>query len=734
MPIRLEFHHSCAAVVVALGCAATPLAALQAEPQSAAAAADTLETRAIPEDTYADAGVRDLITRARRARQARAKGLASFELTFRERLYAGLAGRAVRRERAMYTQERAARVYWGADGKRVVKWLGVRRGVPMAGIGVEFDDDPHGDDAFDLDFDVLDPHEDRVFLGSGWALHPLADTASYHYRYRAGDTLRIRFPGASRTVTLVEVLVEPREGRFDRIVGSLWFDNDDALLARAAYRPAIDYDLDREEPEDAADVPGFMKPIRARVDYITVDYGLQELRWWLPNRMAFEGTATVGGLASIPIRLEWTFEDYAIDAPQTLDPREDEVPEGWSRWVEEDQERATRTIVIVPPPERLLTAPELPEPWFSGSADALTDEDVAQVTSRLSELDAPASPLPGPSFLWGLSPGLTRYNRVEGFSPGARLTWPTGTSTQLEISGRIGLSEWEPGAQVRWFRESPVGSLGVGGFRRLTGLGDWGNPLGFGNSINSLLTGYDDGLYFRETGLEVFGSKTGARARWDGRLFAERQQPAHKTTNASFPAAVGDRVFPDNVRADRGEIAGASGRVRVFSGVNPAAPVLSATVWGEAAAGDFDYGRIAASTALSAPLFGAWTGAIEVGSGTTFGNPSAQRLYYMGGPYTLRAFDPGSAGGEAFWLGRAEFGVGFRAGPSQYDSGGSAFRVTAFSDAAWAGPRSDFGTRGWQASVGAGLSIFDGLLRFDLARAVRGGDVWRLHIYADGLM
>ncbi|MDH3735074.1 MAG: hypothetical protein OEU54_16210, partial [Gemmatimonadota bacterium] len=593
---------------------ASPAVAAQAgEP-----AADTVEVRAEPDDAYADAGVRDLIIRAKRERYARAEGLQSFELKFRERIYAGLGGNIIRRERAMFHQERAAEVFWGADGERIVRWLGVRRGVPIAGIGVEFDQNPRSDDAFDLDFDFLDPAEDRVFLGTDWALHPLADSAAYHYRYRSGDTLRIRFPGSDQTVTLVEVLVEPREGRFDRIVGSLWFDRDQALLARAAYRPAIDYDFDREDPEDAEDVPGFVKPIRASIEFITVDYGLQELRWWLPNRMAFDGRAQIGGIATMPIRFEWTFEDYSTDQPQTIDPGEEGLPEGWTRWeedqdeivieIQEDEEgdpgdervielgpdgqptdpdlrldqdgqivdqdgrpvrgrvvlraaepdsadidavvtregadslpsRQTRTVVIVPPVDSLINSPDLPEPLFSGSVDAFEDDEITQLKSRLDELAAPGAPLPGPDFLWGFNPGLLRYNRVEGFSPGARFGWWTGTTSRFELTARIGVPEWEPGVTLRWARESPGGSLGIAAYRRLTDLGDWGRPLSFGNSLNALILGYDSGLYFRQTGGEVFATKAGSRTRLEGRIFGELQQNAPKTTDVALPHAWSD--------------------------------------------------------------------------------------------------------------------------------------------------------------------------------------------------
>lgn len=35
---------------------------------------------------------------------------------------------------------------------------------------------------------------------------------------------------------------------------------------------------------------------------------------------------------------------------------------------------------------------------------------------------------------------------------------------------------------------------------------------------------------------------------------------------------------------------------------------------------------------------------------------------------------------------------------------------------------------------GAGASFLDGLLRFDVGHGVHGGNDWRIHLYADGLL
>lgn len=733
-------------------------------------------SRPIPVDAYADEGIAGLIERALAQRKARAEGLTSFETTFRERIYAGLGGAALRRERAVFHQERAARLRWAAEGEHIIRWLGLRRGVPIVGLGVEFEDDLQDDDAFELDFDIIDPASEHLALGSEWALHPLADTAAYHYRYRSGDTLRIRFPGDNRELTLIEAIIEPREARFDRIAGSLWFDADEGVLTRAAYRPAIEYDFDREEPEDADEVPGFVKPIRARVDFITIDYGLQELRWWLPNRMAFDAVATMADLASMPVRYEWIFEDYLVDAEQTLDPGED-LPEGWTRWVDDDEEflapegqtldvpvtegrtgrRAEREtertrddpltaeldslparvhpiVTIVPPLDQLSSYPELPEPLFSATVDAFATAELDDLKDRLSSLHIPAAVALSPRL--DLAPGLRRlrYNRVEGLSVSARFAVPTGVTSEFAVTPRIGIPEWEPGVEVGWRRQTATGGFGITAYRRLTDLGDWGRPLSFGNSFNSLVVGYDEGLYFRETGFEVSASRQGRRTRVEGALFAERHRNAPKQSDASLPNLFGDAVFSDNIVAARGDVAGVSGRLRAFSSVDPGTPILSGSIWGEAATGDFDlYGRAAVSAALQLPV-SEWTLALEGGAGRVFGEPPPQRRFHLGGSYTLRAFDPVSTGGDSFWFGRLELGRGFRIGDPTYDIGGSPMRITGFWDTGWTGPVDAFGTEGWRSSVGVGVSLLDGLFRIDIARAIRGGSLWRLHIYSDGLM
>ena len=168
-------------------------------------------------------------------------------------------------------------------------------------------------------------------MGGETFLHPLADTAGFHYRFASGDTIRIVLPSSGREITLVQIKIEPRRSEFGLLAGAVWFDRETAALVRGAYRPARPFNLEIDEPDDAEDVPGFIKPITATVDHMIVDYALQELRWWLPWRIRFEGEGRAGTLLRVPVAVEITVADYALNEVDTLDVAEEDLPPGWER-------------------------------------------------------------------------------------------------------------------------------------------------------------------------------------------------------------------------------------------------------------------------------------------------------------------------------------------------------------------------------------------------------------------
>lgn len=737
-----------------VGGVAVRVPAARAQQPRPEAALTAVERDTLPADTYLDAPVRALIERARAARGRADTTLQSFEVTWRERAYLGLDAERLRRERLLFRQERAARVHWRQGDERVVRWLGIRQ---QSAFG-RAEEDP------EITFAFLDPSSDRLFLGDVWAVHPLADTAAVHYRYRSGDTLQIRLPALDRAVTMVEVVVEPREARFNLVAASLWLDLETALLIRAVYRPARDFDLEKDQPEEAGDVPRFLKPIRFATDWAVIEYGLQEFRWWLPSRMAFKGRGRIASAATFPLEVEWSFDEYVMNAPETLDPGED-LPLGWERVVlqgdsAQDGWRARRrrmrerndpdadldaesndpdaesaasadsdagtAIVILPPREILESSPELPEPLGTG-APLLSPEEVRAARRQLEGIELPPEAAGKPSLIGPVS--MLRYNRVEALSLGLGVSVPTGAHTALRVTGRFGVADLYPNGELYFGRTTERGEIGFAVYRRLDPIGDWGNPLGFANSFNALFLGTDDGQYFRATGVEVSAGRVFSQLRLDGSLFAERQRTAEKNTDFSIPHLIGDNNFQPVIRADSGDVVGLSTRLRVWSSPESPGPAISGTVWGELGGGDFDYARVAGSTAAVLPLGDRFGTAIELGAGIAGGTVPAQRRYYLGGPYTLRGYETGARQGEDFWMGRFELaallGRVDRFGPAR------AIRLVGFFDAGWAGER--FSTEGYALAVGGGVSLLDGLFRIDLARGLSDGGVWRLYFYGDGL-
>ena len=201
------------AVLLSLLVLARPLAAQVREPAP---------------DAFRDPAAREIMLRAWAARDRDVEGLQSYEGVLRERIYVGLTALRFRRERALFEQERIARIRWSADGERAIHWLGARQAIPIVGAdtrrdevaaqgrveeaGADVRDDLRRELAGDLLHDrdlpgfALDPTDDRLAFGSDWALHPLSDSADAHYRFASGDTLRIHLPPA-RDVVLHEVRV-----------------------------------------------------------------------------------------------------------------------------------------------------------------------------------------------------------------------------------------------------------------------------------------------------------------------------------------------------------------------------------------------------------------------------------------------------------------------------------------------------------------------------------------------
>ena len=249
--------------------------------------------------------------------------------------------------------------------------------------------------------------------------------------------------------------------------------------------------------------------------------------------------------------------------------------------------------------------------------------------------------------------------------------------------------------------------------------------LQLGSSVSALVLGRDDGDYYRATGARLSVSPPPSSAEWYRfTLFGERQRSATRETTLSLPKLFdGSFDFRPNLRADRADLAGAELALRAWRGTDPRGWQTGLELSVDGATGDFQYGRAALTARTAFPIVDRWRAALEVGGGSSEGQLPAQKQFFLGGAHTLRGYGGAAAVGSTFLRARAELAY------TKPEVG-----IAFFSDAGWAGLRNTFHTSNALHSAGVGMTILDGLVRIDLARALRSPTGWRLELHLDSVL
>jgi hypothetical protein len=611
-------------------------------------------------------------------------------------------------------------------------------------------------------------------------VHPLAEGSEAYYTYRSGDTASLRLPDG-RVIRIRELRVRPRTTRWNLAVGSLWFDADRGQLVRAIYRLAEPIDVwaevKRNDPNDAKDVPKWVmpliSPLRAQVNAIVVEYGLHQGRFWLPRLQAAEGEARVSAFR-VPFKMEQSFRYTSVNALDSLprfavegSTRRDSLLRSLDTLVGPDRQRlrdslraarrasrdsiraglkrvpsqcdtsdfrvVTRyrfegaqvpTAVKIPcDRQKLASSSELPPSIYDPGEELFgVKERESLIAEALSLTAQPAFGPQPPVVRYGLH--MTRFNRVEGLSVGAAVEQQFGSGYTARVIGRLGFADLEPNVEVSLARSNLLRTIRVTGYNRLVAANDWGDPLSFGSSLGALLWGRDEGFYYRASGAELGGS--GDRGvHFDWRVFAEQQRTAALETQFSLASAVGNAKFEPNIEATRGTYIGSALRLGHSYGLDPDGLRVLSDLRVEAATSDAMYGRAALDVTLSRGLGRIVrtpvAGSVTLGGGSTIGDVPVQRLWYLGGPHTVRGQRAGAAVGDAYWLASAELGLGIPAA-----------RPVLFADWGWAGDRDAFREVGRPLSgVGVGGSFVDGMVRFDVARGLYPEKRWSVSLYVE---
>jgi hypothetical protein len=725
----------------------------------------TASSASAQSDAFLDPDARILHAAARARWREVDRSLIRYQAVVSQRLGVGL--RLPLRDRTLVSHESAARLIWerGMEGER-----GGVTGVQMLALsGGMFDEDDDGRrscsgavcvsaGADGLFFNAFQPRGDPLMLGlSRWDddeedgfEHPIAEGAELHYRFRTGDTLTVTLPDG-RTLRIVELSILPRRDDPHLLSGALWIEPGTGALVRAVYRLARPLDLEQDtDDSDIEDIPGLLRPFIVDVTLVAVDYALWDFRMWMPRSLRVEGTVRAGILSS-PVAGEIAYEieevvtaadtgsvaaslgpDAAAErlaalAPPGLGPLRVSTREG---------RRGRRVSYLVPEDvSALQRSPQLPEPIWSEDAAFVRPEEIAELARSLAQVAGPMDVATVANLDWGLQrPDLVRYNRVEGISVGARgsLRFGLGDApVSAVLTARLGSADLEPRGALALTHETLGRSLTFSAYRDLQLVEPSTRGLGVGNSLMALLFGRDDGDYYQATGVAIGVTPPVAERAWyRARAYAERQDSAARETNASVMRQLGwDGGFRVGAPGFHADQAGVELTLSPWWGADPMRPGAGVEIGLQAERGDFDFERARLALRASLPLLAGSRLALSASGGTSWGSPSPQRLWTLGGPTSLRGFAPGVRIGPTFLSGRGELVVPLSRVPAARAVG-----LALFMDGGWAGGRDRIRWDEAIASAGVGLSILDGILRLDAAWGWHGQEGRRLDLYLDGLL
>ena len=286
------------------------------------------------------------------------------------------------------------------------------------------------------------------------------------------------------------------------------------------------------------------------------------------------------------------------------------------------------------------------------------------------------------------------------------------------------MADLEPSVDVELRWDGVKHAMKLSAYHEVKAVDEGARHLGVGSSLLALVWGRDDGEYFRGTGVALSWGPSSTRRQWfSWSAYAERQESLSKNTDVSLPRAFSsENVFRENIDANAADQLGSKLALRPYWGSEAQGfqTGLELSLRGEV--GDYDFGSAEVTLRTAFPLSTGYRVGVEAGGGAVWGEVPVQRLWYLGGAHTLRGYEGSTMSGSTF--GRARFELA-RVFPLA--------SVSMFGDAGWAG-ESAFTESETLYSVGIGGSVLDGLVRIDLARALRNPTGWRLELYLDGIL
>lgn len=673
---------------------------------AAAAACCLIETVLAPRTAGAqewnDARTRALVERAteRRAQQLADTGLVDYRATARGFLtFLAQVGEGFPEPpKVVRADELALEVYWRAPDLSKQRIIG-RRDTLLLPTDINYHRDHLGI--------VQNNFPSIIRLGEGDEVrdvpHPLSAAGLAEYDFAISDSLSIRLP--DRTIDVIQVRVRPRDDRQPRVVGAVYLDRQSADVVRMAFNFTRAAYLDRYL-EDLA---------------IVLENSLVDGRFWLPHRQEIEIRRT-GTWLEYPargiIRGRWEICCYELNTglPRTMfvgaeiadAPAAERARFEWSG-----------AIMDSLPPEIRAARPEDVE-RIQAEARALVRADALARSRQLSLSSRRVS-------------DIVRYNRVEGLAVGLGVAHALGAGFGVEASGRWGFSDEaaKGRAAIRWERASGL-AVRVYAQRTHREAGDDQEVSLIRNSFGAQEFGSDwtDPYDVRGAGIELRVGAPGA-TRW--RLEASYEEQEALEVNATPARGRFAATIPAWPLRSRRLVLGAERPLTA----GPLGTDIRAAV--ELRASSFDLLDDAIDIGEDSPLLGRAYARLEVerpfgrsrlvlrttvaGVDANADDVPPQDLIRLGGPVSGPGYEFHQFAGTFGATQRVELRVPVPFVPISLGRFGRVPGVATLAPYAHVlhvrGP--DDLADGTRPALGVGLLTLFDVLRFDVARGLRGG-------------
>ena len=527
--------------------------------------------------------------------------------------------------------------------------------------------------------------------------HPLSATGLQEYDYAIRDSLQIRL--GPRSLNVYEVRVRPRNDRLPRAVGAVYIDRESGEVVRMAFsftRAA----LRDKELEDVS---------------VVLENALIDGRFWLPRRQEIE------------IRRSGSWLDY---------PARGIIRGRWEICCYEVNRGIPASYFVGP--EIVQSPPSEPRQVFPGSildslpsdVRAVTDEDVKKVQEEARALVRSQSLARSRTLALSARrvSDFVRYNRVEGLAVGSGVVQRLGGGLALAGSARYGFSDEElKGRAAIEYRTGAGAGLTLSASRSYRDLSEEPERSLLVNSIAAQEFGSDhtDPLDVRE--LSLAGSVPGRVWRLNVEAAVARHaplevnaRPASGAFEATVPAlGLDERRFSVGIERPTSLTYGGfelSGRL-IASGIRY-------TPRSDSAHGNLS--RFSLGAAVERPL-GRRRLVLRTIAGVAVGpRIPVQHHVFLGGATSAPGYEFHEFVGKAGLSQRIElqspvpfpsFSLG------RYGRSPASITLAPFATFVWNNRPPGFAParQGLYSSLGVGaLTLFD-VLRFDVARGLRGG-------------